>query len=374
MITIEACLIVKNEENFIESLVDNLSKFCDRLNIVETSPTDSTLDKLNEMKKTNKKLNIIHFDWVYDFGAARNFAFSQASKSCDYIFWCDGSDDFTPQLIDELCAFKKNCDLKHSADVYEINRKYDVLDIPLLGLVRRSKGLKWKDPIHEYIEFVPGTRVSNNQFSKDAYLIHRNFSVRDDYHKNRNIDIFFNMDEINREFSYRNLLYYGNEMFDHGRKLTAYIIYSITMYNGDKFLSPGEQLFCFIRMYICRNERKMPLFDKPLIEHGKWLYNNNIKSDIFLSCMGDLYFEAKDYEKAIRMYKEAMSHKNQKYYTCDLMKTELNVSFIRSQIMLSYDHLGDYKSANEWNELIIKDEPTNKLALDNRKYFATKLF
>ena len=83
MISISMCMIVKNEQDILARCLDSYAGTYDELIIVDTGSTDNT--KEIAAHYTDK---IYDFEWINDFSAARNFAFSKAG--CDYIFsFCD---------------------------------------------------------------------------------------------------------------------------------------------------------------------------------------------------------------------------------------------------------------------------------------------
>lgn len=66
-------MIIKNEEKYIESCLENASKYCDEIIIADTGSTDSGI---NICKKFTDK--IFYFEWISDFSAARNFSVKRA--------------------------------------------------------------------------------------------------------------------------------------------------------------------------------------------------------------------------------------------------------------------------------------------------------
>ena len=79
MVTITLCMIVKNEEKVLERCLESIRDLMDEIIIVDTGSTDRT--KEIAAKYTDQ---IFDFEWINDFSAARNFAFSRAT--CDYIY------------------------------------------------------------------------------------------------------------------------------------------------------------------------------------------------------------------------------------------------------------------------------------------------
>ena len=98
MISISMCMIVKNEHDILARCLDSYAGTYDELIIVDTGSTDNT--KEIAAHYTDK---IYDFEWINDFSAARNFAFSKAG--CDYIFSADADevlDDTNNYALREL--------------------------------------------------------------------------------------------------------------------------------------------------------------------------------------------------------------------------------------------------------------------------------
>ena len=89
MVTITLCMIVKNEEKVLNRCLESIRDLMDEIVIVDTGSTDRT--KEIAAKYTDQ---IYDFEWVNDFSAARNFAFSRAT--CDYIYSADAD-----EVVDE---------------------------------------------------------------------------------------------------------------------------------------------------------------------------------------------------------------------------------------------------------------------------------
>lgn len=71
------CMIIKNEERFLDKCLNAVSSLDAELIIVDTGSTDSS--KAIAEKYTDK---VFDFDWCNDFSAARNYAISKASNDC----------------------------------------------------------------------------------------------------------------------------------------------------------------------------------------------------------------------------------------------------------------------------------------------------
>ena len=85
MITISLCMIVKNEEKVLARCLDSIADLVDEIIIVDTGSSDST----KEIAARYTGL-LYDFLWTDDFSAARNYAFSKATK--EYIYSADADE------------------------------------------------------------------------------------------------------------------------------------------------------------------------------------------------------------------------------------------------------------------------------------------
>ena len=128
VVTVSLCMIVKNEEKILARCLDSIGDLADEIIIVDTGSRDRT--KEIAARYTDK---IYDFQWIRDFAAARNFAFSKAA--CDYIYSADadevldlvlrnelpgidthGGHSHTSSLDRDWHTFISSCVSQHSAD------------------------------------------------------------------------------------------------------------------------------------------------------------------------------------------------------------------------------------------------------------------
>ena len=74
-------MIVKNESKVLRRCLDSVAHLMDEIIIVDTGSTDNT--KKIALEYTDK---VYDFEWINDFSAARNFAFSKATKDYNRIY------------------------------------------------------------------------------------------------------------------------------------------------------------------------------------------------------------------------------------------------------------------------------------------------
>lgn len=177
MVSISACLIVKNEEQVLERCLQCLQTIVDEIIIVDTGSSDNT--KEIAKKYTN---NVYDFEWVNDFAAARNFSFSKATK--DYIYVADADEVIDEENIKKFLILKET--LIPEFDIVQMlytnqllhntTYNYDAEYRP--KLYKRLRTFLWVDPLHEMVSLEPVI------FDSDIEIIHMPTSnhVKRDFH------------------------------------------------------------------------------------------------------------------------------------------------------------------------------------------------
>lgn len=371
---IDACIITKNEIYFIEKLIKNLSKFCDNIYITDTGSTDRTWDKLQDLTKEYSNLFIDQYEWNDNFGEARNHVW-QKSQFSDYRFFCDASDDFTPELIDALIEFKKKPISDDLPYFIYIDRLYGGVYAPLVALSRNLPFIVWKDPIHEYIN--QENHFATHYFDNTkCYLIHDNIRFRPKEYSSRNIKIFHNMDENGYKFSARNLYYYANENFWHHNYIVAYKLYEEALKNHDGTLYPISIMEIFIFLSCCVDviNPETHIADSAII-YGEEIYNKNCKCKKFLEVLGYTYFKFREYKKTIKILEECLSFDESvnPENRLHMFPNDVSLESIYNIIMLSYTELQDFKNANKYNEMLLEMFPNDEGLINNKKILAEKM-
>lgn len=90
--TISLCMIVKNEEKFIEQCLQSVHTFVDEIIVVDTGSTDRTIDICKTFDA-----HIDSFEWNDHFAEARNFSVSKATG--DWILWLDADEEVDAKKI-----------------------------------------------------------------------------------------------------------------------------------------------------------------------------------------------------------------------------------------------------------------------------------
>src|SRR3989338_64847 len=104
MSTISVCMIVKNEQQYLQQCLESVKNVADEIIIVDTGSTDNTKQIARQFTD-----NIYDFAWIDDFSAARNFSLSKAAKEWIFVIDADEFVMFNPK--DVLFQFENNKEL-----------------------------------------------------------------------------------------------------------------------------------------------------------------------------------------------------------------------------------------------------------------------
>ena len=205
MASISVCMIVKNEEAVLARCLDSLQGIADEIVIVDTGSTDRT----KEIAKLYTS-RIYDFTWIYDFAAARNFAFSKAT--CDYIYSADADEVLEEKDREKFMQLKQALlpEIEIVEMIYvnpeECNMVYNYTREPRPKLFKRLREFRWIDPIHETVALNPLV------YSSDIEIQHRPQNL----HSGRDFDAFQRELNKNGRLSERLYSMYAKELFISG--------------------------------------------------------------------------------------------------------------------------------------------------------------
>ena len=202
MITISVCMIVKNEEKVLARCLDSIADLVDEIIIVDTGSTDAT--RAIAAGYTDQ---LYDFSWIDDFSAARNFAFSRATK--EYIYSADADEVLSeenrqrfrllketllPEI--EIVQMKYGNQLQNGT-VYNFDEEYRP------KLFRRLRNFVWEEPIHEMVRLEPVV------YNSDIVITH----LPEQNHAGRDLANFYRQILQGRRLSRRLYGMYARELF-----------------------------------------------------------------------------------------------------------------------------------------------------------------
>ena len=351
MKTISLCMIVKNEEKVLERCLLCCKQFADEIIVVDTGSVDNT--KEIAKKFTDK---VYDFEWVNDFGKARNFAFSKAIM--DYQMWIDADDIVLDEDIKKIIELKNS--INNNVDM--VTMKYithtDENNIPINistreRLLKRENRYLWNDPVHEYIA------LRDNILDTDISILHKKNHVG---FTDRNLNIYKSQIEKGIQLTPRSMYYYARELKDH-------LMYEEAIKYFNMFLDTEKGWFednigCCFQLSICYHATNQT--DK--------IYNILIKSFEYdsprseICCQLGYYYKLKqEYKKAINWFRVATNL--EKPNTYGFILNDYYGYIPNLEICVCYSLLGDNVKAKIYNYKAKLFKPESETIKYNEKYF-----
>jgi len=352
---ISFCMIVKNEEEVLHECLSSVKDLVDEIIIVDTGSTDRTKEIAFEY--TDK---VYDFEWIDDFSAARNFAFSKATM--DYIFYMDADDVLSEEDREKFKKLKMEMSSDVDAVTMLYHLAYDEYNNPTFSyrrtrIVKRSRNFKWHGAVHEYLEYGGNVLVS------DIAIRHRKIDKKASTGPNdRNLRIYNKMMEEGRPFTARDMFYYSNELKDHKQYEKAIENYKKFLENDkgwieDKIQACINMAFCYRMLEDTEKEIESLImslkYDVPRPE---------------VACrMGDLYKQRKLYEKAILWYQIAIQVKTD--HIIGFKQEAYSTWYPFLQLCVCYWEIGEKELAVEYNNKAKEYRPNDPSVLYNEAFF-----
>ena len=345
-------MIVKNEEDVIGRCLECVSDLFDEIIVVDTGSDDNTKEIVKKYTK-----DLYYFKWIEDFAAARNYAFSKATK--DYIMWLDADDIILEVDKEKIRELKNNMNKSVDMVMMKYNTNFDSDGNPTFSYYRerifkRRKKYRWIGEIHEVIP------LSGNVIYSDAAVTHKKLKCND---PKRNLRIFENMISNGKELDPRQQFYYARELYYNKRYEEAINTFNNFLDSGkgwvENCINACQDLsYCYYA--IGENEKALNAcfrsfeFDEPRAE---------ICCDI-----GKYFLDREKYNQAIFWYELALTRKiNESSGGFILLDCYNFIPYI--QLCLCYFRIGDIEKAKEYNEKAGSVKPNDPSVIYNNEYF-----
>ncbi len=172
---ISVCMIVRNEERFLEQCLRSVQPIAKEIVIVDTGSTDKTLDIAQRF--TDK---IFRIKWENDFASARNYALSKAS--CPIILSIDADEELqNPEAL--IRIFQNNNENVGGWLINSISfasksqgSGFDTFATKLLRIFRNDSDIRFEGIVHEQIHesvLKKGYQIKDT----DIILVHYGYSL-----------------------------------------------------------------------------------------------------------------------------------------------------------------------------------------------------
>lgn len=348
MITISLCMIVKNEQDTLPRCLESVKDLADEIIIVDTGSTDNTCEMADKYTK-----KVLHFTWIDDFAAARNFSFSNASM--DYILWLDADDVLLPQDQTKLLQLKKSLDNSIDSITMIYNYAFDEFgnvsfSLRRNRLVKRNCNFKWYGPVHEYLE------VSGNIMNSDIEVSHKRVHLN----SGRNLAIYENRLKKGEVFSPRDRYYYANELADNNFYEKAIVNYILFLDMKGGWIED--------KISACNKVSELYSNLKDTENGLKYIWKSfelSTPRAEFCCRLGYYFLNRNEIQNALFWYKLAS----------DLKKPEESWGFFLEscwtwlphiQLCICYYKLGEYQKSYEHNEAARFYRPNDENILNNK--------
>lgn len=331
MITVSLCMIVKNEEKVLKRCLDSVADLVEELIVVDTGSTDST----KEIAATYPGVFLYDFTWINDFAAARNFAFSKATK--DYIYSADADEVLDEEnrerfriLKEALLPEVEIVQMKYGnqlqfGTVYNFDEEYRP------KLFKRLREFVWQEPIHETV------RISPVIYDSDIVITHMPQSS----HAGRDFAAFLRTVERGERLSGRLLNMYAKELFLAGEDedfIRAQSVFYEAARDTDREEDTVKEA-CLVTAAAARRGGDDALFFKFAV---KVLAEGGCSE--LCKEFGDFYFEKEDFEEAAIWYYNAC------YETEPILALKTAGKETLHKLALCYDKLGLPEEAAYYRE------------------------
>jgi glycosyltransferase involved in cell wall biosynthesis len=347
-------MIVRDEEAVIGRCLESISDLVEEIIIVDTGSSDYTKDVASRFTEF-----IYDFEWVDDFAAARNYAFSKATQS--YLFWMDADDLLLPEDRDKFRNLKASLDPNVDIVMMPYHVGFDeggriTLSYYRERLLKREKNFRWQDPVHEYIQ--PSGTIMN----AEVCVTHRKVKLTND---DRNLAIYRRLVEEGRELSPRALFYYSMELYYHGEYAAAVPVFQQFLDEGQGWVEDNIKA-CF---YLAKCQNYLSKHREVLEALVRSFTYDTPRAEICCD-LGYYYKDTGQYHRAIFWFDLATR----------LKKPEDGWGFIlhdywdfipRIELCVCHFQLGEMDQALQYHRSTLQLKPYHPAVIQNEAFFQT---
>ena len=350
---VSICMIVKNEEQFLEQCLRSVQGMVDEINIVDTGSTDRTVEIAESFGA-----KIGHCEWRNDFAWARNKSLEMATKR--WILQLDADEEVLPESREALQQLRNAPAHLQGVWLRCINatdryRGGGNMSHAILRIFPNNPRIRFKGAIHEFpsIDYSP---VSMTGVTSPIKIIHHGYLTevvkdRDKYSRNLSIieeDTKREPDEAFHWYNFGMTTHLGG---DNERAAPALErMWELCLKNGMRaFTANGLQTLCDIYAeHLGQPEKGLP-YALECIERAPHYANAHFSA-------GKAYFLMKRYDEAREMYQKAIedgAHVDRQYVVDD----EVPVWKAQCEIGSTYAEQGDHVNAAAWFEKGLANRP-----------------
>lgn len=330
MITISLCMIVKNEERILRRCLDSVADLVDEIIIVDTGSRDET-------KKIAAGYTefVYDFEWVDDFSAARNFAFSKATQ--EYIYSADADevlDEVNRQrfrlLKETLLPEVEIVQMKYGNQL-QFNTVYNFDEEYRPKLFKRLREFVWEAPIHETV------RLSPVVYDSDIVIRH----MPEGGHSGRDLETFRRHCAKGYQLPKRLHTMYARELLMAGEKKDfeqAADFFAASAADGSRSSEEIVEACCIVARAARLSGDTVRFF-----KYASKVIVGEANSEICCE-LGHFYEEGADYEEAAVWYYNAV------YETCPVLDIRTGGSEGLEGLIRCYEQLKCPEQVQEYRD------------------------
>ncbi|MEE9441128.1 MAG: tetratricopeptide repeat protein [candidate division Zixibacteria bacterium] len=258
--TISACMIVKDEEEFLPRCLRSIKDVVDEIILVDTGSTDRTIEIAKEFG-----CKIYHYPWKGDFSSARNESMKYATK--EWIFIIDADEEFPPEGIPQLRLVTSQ-DEFDIVSISVINKSLETGQVtsflPSVRLVKRRLDLKYYGIVHNRLD-IPADLLA---LRSEIQLYHYGYDIARDkldkklersrkllekqLKKNPN-DVYanFNMAQLLRGYKNSSSEEISKQIVEHANRVINNPDSKLPVYFGQRIMARYQKAIglCSLRKY-----------------------------------------------------------------------------------------------------------------------------
>ena len=322
MVKLTQCLIVKNEEQNLPRALNWGKNLFDELIVVDTGSTDGTVALAEKLGA-----KVLHFEWIDDFSAARNFAIEHCSG--DWIFFLDADEYFDDKDVPLLRPLIEKID-KQLVNVKGKKRRYNVIETAWINVGNNNRAkqarifrnipyLRYAGAVHERLHALDGGYLKAYSLKAPA-IYHTGYVWAEEGSKEkkgaRNFVIAQKALEKSPD-SAKLRLFAAEALMFEGKYSEAETYFSEAMKNTDGSIWPErarEGYKQWLNNYMHMGNSGVELTDRLIsalrvYSEAVSKFPDDADFDILISL---LFFKAKDIKNTIRFFSNSQSKKGGK--------------------------------------------------------------
>jgi len=350
---ISLCMIVKNEERFLEACLRSVEGIVDEINIVDTGSTDRTLEIAARFGA-----RIEHREWRNDFGWARNEVLAMATKR--WVLVLDGDEEIAPESRRQLLDLRTTpayltvvyCRIHNDTNEYGAN---SMMSHSLPRIFPTTPRIRYEGVIHEMLTCDSG-KTQSNAVITPIRILHRGYTldvIGAKKKSERNAPLLERATQINENdsfawFNYANYLI-GDSKFDEGIECMQRVV---DMERGHDMRGYIPLAYTFLAGVVMSHlgdfDRALAVIDECLERLPNYVLAVYGKAEIY--ARAGRYDEAREwFEKAIA------TRSHEEWY--NVVDEDIAVWKAQSNIATSFVNEGKFDDAIRWLEEAHRNKP-----------------